>query len=387
MEQTLTIATDLAQLPEILTANQSLCERAVAGMRIELPTNFAKLQVVAGDEIEAKVNDLRTRAADAIKLNKERRMPFTKRMDEVKSLFTAAENAIAAEADRLKKWADEWNAEKGRRVVETQRQNELKLARDNAKFDFAKHITEQLNAFYTRIVSDSMSRMNAKFYDQNETTIAEYAAQLQAWIPKFDVLSVKYGHEVHPLLTGEEIAEIKTKIEAEHIPIMESEYVATLRAERDRLIALVPARIEELKRIANDAEAAKAAQKRIEKEKAERAAELAKQEAERAAAAESEANANKMANAFEQAAIAPAVHVSAGTVQKKKYAPASHKEFIPVIQWWVANAMALMTVDELNKKLSFMLTAANKALNDGTKIEGVPVVDDYSTRTKRSIVK
>ena len=164
---------------------------------------------------------------------------------------------------------------------------------------------------------------------------------------------------------------------------MSKDFVETITAERDRLIALVPARIEELKRSASDAEAAKAAAERIAKEKEERDAELAKAAAGRIQAVESEANANKMANAFEHAAIAPSVQVSSGTVQKKKYAPATPKEFIPIIQWWVANTMPFLTIDELNKKLSFMLTAANKALNEGTKIEGVKTVDDFSTRTSR----
>jgi hypothetical protein len=47
--------------------------------------------------------------------------------------------------------------------------------------------------------------------------------------------------------------------------------------------------------------------------------------------------------------------------------------------------MSSMTLQELQTKLSFMRTAADKALNEGTVIEadGLEVVEDYSTRASR----
>jgi len=57
---------------------------------------------------------------------------------------------------------------------------------------------------------------------------------------------------------------------------------------------------------------------------------------------------------------------------------------IAIIQYWVVNHMNMMTVEELTKKFSFMLTAANKDLGKGTTIEGVPTVQDFSTRTTKA---
>lgn len=381
MEQELIIATELNQLPEILSANKSLSERAVAGMKIELPAISNSLDVIVGDETETRVSDLRTRASEAIKMNKERRMPFTKRMDEVKSMFTAAENAIQAESDRLKAWADQWNGEKARRATELQKENEAKLAHENAKVDYAAHVVQCIEKQYHINYADVVARMNSKFYAQAIPEIDFYGEGLKAWAPTFQPF--EYWVDKHPRLTEDEMKPIKSEAEQAHLPVMQKDWQERLTAERDRLISLIPARKSELERIAQDANAAAETEVRIKAEAAERAEQLAKQEAERAAAAESEANVLKMQNAFEQAAVQPAVQVSAGTVQKKKYAPTSHKEFIPLIQWWVANSMALMTVDDLTKKLSFVLTAANKALNNGTAIEGVPVADDFSTRAGR----
>jgi len=376
---------DFKDLKSVLLANQQLCQRAMAAMDSDISranaTNWDNIDTSAGDALEAQMNTTRAKGVESVKLNKERRSVYTKAFDEVRALFTKAENDIQIRVDELKGIADKWNGIKAKRAAAIQRENDLKLARENAKVDFAKHIAEQIQARYSENISGLIRIMNADFYSQPVEQLSEFESKLFGFTPTFTPYD--YGFNDHPLLTAEEMAPIKANTEAKTFQVLGAAWVEKITTERDRLIACIPARRAELERIATDAAGAKEARERIARERAEAAAKLAQEEADRKAAAESEAAAEKLSNAFETAAIAPAVQLSKGTQVKQKYAPASHKEYIPVIQWWVSNSMHLLTVEELSKKLSFMLTSANKDLNKGNRIEGVPVVEDFSTRTSR----
>lgn len=378
-------APDFNNLPAVLQQNTALADRAKEAIKSTLTKVVAidlkKLDVIEGDNIEKQVNDLRGRGTESIRMNKERRMVYTKCMDDIKSQFTASENEIKDLVDSLKDWSDKWNAEKQARIESERKANELKLAHENAKIDFARHITEQISIRFTENLAKSLERMNNKFYSLDAPGLNEYGLQLQAWTPIFTPYD--YGHYPQPLLTEDEQKTVKAETEKKAFSAIQNEWIQKHVDNRDRLIELIPSRISELARIANDETAAKEAAERIKKEQEDQAAALAKEEAERKAKAEQEANAEKLNNALEDAAVAPATQLSKGTQVKLKYAPATHKEIIAMIQYWVTNHMALMTVEELTKKFSFMLTAANKDLNKGTTIEGVPTVQDFSTRTSK----
>lgn len=94
----------------------------------------------------------------------------------------------------------------------------------------------------------------------------------------------------------------------------------------------------------------------------------------------------KLNAAFESIPAEPVISLASGTSVKKKYVINSHTDYTLVMTFWVGHNMHLLTPDELSKKLSFMVTAANKALNDGVIINGLSVEDDYSTRTNKKAV-
>lgn len=366
----------------ILAENASMAKRAVEAMSIDLPANISELTVMEGDNIEESLNELRQRGKLTIEKQKAERMPFTKRMDEIKSLFTAQEKAIEEKLVELKAWSDKWAAEKNRRIAEDRRKNDLKIAHENAKIDYNRAVAEQIALRYNNFVNNAVDGMNSKFYKLSAGELYQYGIDLQAWTPTLQP-AIEYAVNDNPLLTVDEMADIRSRTEAETYPSIEKVLVAKLIEERDRLIAMIPGRQEELKRIANDAEAARQAEERIAKAAEERALEAEKSRIAAAEAAEAKANTAKLETAFAASAVAPAVELSKGTVHKKKYNPTSHQDYIKVMQWWAVNNMNLMTVDELHKKFSFMFTAANKELNKGTIIEGIEVVDDFSTRTSR----
>jgi hypothetical protein len=135
-------------------------------------------------------------------------------------------------------------------------------------------------------------------------------------------------------------------------------------------------------------QAAHEATQRIEAERQQVAASVKAEVEERKDAIEQTAQIDQVNAAFDVASKAtPATEIAKGTVVKQKYQAKSHKGHVAIIQWWVANCMNLMTLEELQTKLSFMRTAADKSLNEGKgriEADGLEVVEDYSTRTTRS---
>lgn len=370
-------------LPAIIQQNQGLTSRAIAALQnVILPTELSALDVLTGDNIEAQVNDLRSRAKQAVEANKERRMPYTRKMDEVKALFTAAEKQIEEAAKPLHDWVAKWAAEKDRRLKAAQEEQQRKLQIENARVDFALRIQQDMDRVYCGYLGHYLREISKDFYKQKNE--AELNAFILTITPQTYALPVIQIQPIAPpALPAEELNEIYHKTYNETIPLLHKDYAEKLAAEADRLKSLIPGRVAELERIASDERAAAEAAQRIEEEQRKLAEQLAAEAAQREQAAEAKANTEKLSAAFAEAAIAPAVEQSKGTVKKLKYAPKTHKEMLPIIQWWITNHMPLITIDEARKKFSFMFTAANKELNKGTVIEGCPTEEDFTVRTSR----
>jgi hypothetical protein len=82
------------------------------------------------------------------------------------------------------------------------------------------------------------------------------------------------------------------------------------------------------------------------------------------------------------APIEPVAARAKGSTKKQIYVLKSHKDFGTILQSWLANDMPGLTLDELNKKLGFMVTAANKRLNDKNPIvlDGIETMDEIKTK-------
>lgn len=376
---------DFSPLPKLFQENQGLRDRTLLAVSAKIEqlnaVQLTSLEVLAGDKLEQEVNDLRSKVAESEKYSRERRMYYTKQFDVIKSAFTTMEKDILTAGTHLKRFCDAWNAEKARRQAEQDRQNELKIAHDNALADFSAHVSKEIYLRHNLSLKESLDKMSNTFYAKRINDIEAYGQTLREWTPQAP--AIMYSYMPSNRLTQEEENKLRAQAEAMLFPELAKQWCEKMTAERDRLVELIPSRILELQRIQNDAtEAAKEAA-RIEEERKQREADLAKEAAEQQAAAELTASTDKLNNMLVQAALAPAAQLSKGASRKFKYDPASHKEFVPIINYWATKCMALLTIDEVKKKLSFMITAANKELAKGTRIEGVTTVEDFSTRTSR----
>jgi hypothetical protein len=382
----------LSNLPDTLVANSSLADRAVNAVTGQLaPFKAIDLTTVPVDTMEqhdATLATLQSKLKESYNLMNERRSPFTRLFTEITSKFTAEEKKVVEIGNEVKALRDNWQREKARRnSIEQEKaakELEKKQALIDAKTYIAKCIIDKFTAHGVAVVK----RMHAKFYEQNATELTEYADALGKWSPvlddpNWDSFTQLIANSKPQLITPEQHAALLREVCAEQRPKLEKEWIESMTRERDGLIEMVPSRKMELERIAGDAEAKRQADERIAQEAKDRE-EAAKRDAEdKAQALEQTASVDSLNASFDVAAQStPVVGMAKGTVVKKKYQPKSHKAWAAMLQSWVKNDMANMTLDELQKKLGFVRTACEGRLNKGEVIEaeGLEAVEDYSTR-------
>lgn len=374
------------KLTEVIQQNTGLTERAVAAIANKaktLPAITADMSVEVGNTIDGEINDLVVRGNDAIKINKERRMVYTRKFDELKSKFTEQEKSIQAQIDSITGWRNGWNAEKIRRQREEQAKKEALLAQQEAIIQLQTDIINKGITELTNVIATDSKRMIDKFYSCTADELSAYVENLKGYDPKIS-LPEKLNVAVPTNgITEDAIAKTYDQVLSEKGLEWANTYRDTMIAERDKLVATLSDRLKELEAIAKDKKKAKEVEERLKAEEEARlkaTEELAKQQAE---LAEQEANLAKMEAVVETIVVDEGNQVSKGTNVKRKYAPKDHKEMLLVIQWWITNTMPLMTIDEVSKKLSFMRTAADSALNKGEEITGVTTVEDVRTRASR----
>lgn len=396
MEQSLTLNTQiLSNLPDTLVANSSLAERAVA----KVTTDIAQIKTIDLTTVDAQTMEqhdatlagLQGKLKESYTIMNERRSPFTKLFDEIKSKFTAEEKKIVEIGNEVKSIRDMWQKEKARRNAIAQADQQKEWERKQALIDARTYFARCIIDKFTAHAVEAIKRMHSKFYAQDEKSLDAYTAALSKWTPALDGNTWTLFLEgiINPkpqLLTKEQCDDMLREVQDEQRPKLSTEWAECMTRERDALVELLPSRKMELQRIATDATAAAEAQARIEQEQKDREEQAKKEAEDKAQALTAAADADKMNSAFDTAAqSAPVVGIAKGTVVKKKYVPKTHKAWAALLQSWVKHDMANMTPDELSKKLSFVKTACEKRLNDGVVIEaeGLSVEEDYSTRASR----
>lgn len=387
------LANQLANMPNALLANQALAERAVLTVEKAIaPLLSIDLKTVDAQVMEQNdkaLADFQSKLKETYTLMTDRRKPFTQRMDEIKSHFTACEAKVKTVGEKVKTLRDSWQGEKAKRQAAALAEQQKELEKKQALIDVRTYIAQRICDQFATLAVQTIKRMHETFYAKTITELDSYGVTLGKWTPGLSddtwaQCTAGIGNPKPQFVTPEQMAAIQKEVEAEQRQRLSKEWVERMTQERNGLVELVPSRKMELERIAKEGEAAaKEAQERIAREAEEREAAALKEAADKAQALAAAAEVDKMNSSFDVASQAvPVVGISKGTVVKKKYVPKSHKAHVAIVQWWVSNCMALMTLEELQTKLSFMRTAADKALNEGVTIEadGLEVIEDYSTR-------
>lgn len=374
MEQTPAIIIDdmdfgkLIELPKMYKEDLLSTNAATKAANALLPAievlDLTKADAAVMETSLAPVRVLRANLDKMEKIVNERRTPHTRKMDAIAALFIALEKRLANDRHRCKLLEDKWQIELQRRSDAAAAAAAKLLTEANEKVQKVADIKKEIYAKFAAALNETVLSMHTKFYAQTIPSIEGFTKALSAWTPVFvfDAAIQNLAGEI------EHIVQARLDTEAQ----LKAEYLNRSISERDKLIDMKAGRIEQL-----------------------RAGEVAQlvpiQEVTATGyieAVEEESSKKMMDNSFEAAgSYAAAIPVSAGAkgaVKKRKYLVETHEGMKAIIQSWMTFNFGLLTVEELNTKLSFMRTAASERLNAGNPIleaKGLTVIDDISTRT------
>jgi hypothetical protein len=356
---------------------------------------FIDIKTVDAVKYEALIAPLARLRANLIMTEaaqKDRRKPFTDDFATIVSAFTTEEKETLGMAEKIKGIEDAWEKEKLRRTTAAKTTQTNAITKAQEAIDAATAFKQIINTQFASEVLLIITKLREAYYKQTLAAFDGYLVTLTAYNPVLDPATWMriYSHCIFTwtLHKPDEAAVIFDKAIADAKPVVETAWATKLTAERDRLIALAPARKTELEALAAGTTTPCAVTERIAEETKTTYTAVTQQAIQANLQAESTANVDKVTASFEVASAAPAVPtppMKKGTAVKKKYKCTTHAAFEAIIKSWVKNEMPTMSIDDINIKLSFMRTAGNARLNAGEVIEadGLIVEDDVSTRATK----
>lgn len=344
----------------------------------KLPKDLKELPVNSGDKAEGQVQTVINKIKDAANDSQKNRMQYTRKFDEIKKSFTTTEAAIRKELEKLEGFVIGWNAEKLRR----QRLEDDKIKKQQAEKQKLVQLRHDIKSYYLTLIikynAEQMEQFEKSYFSKNEEQLKEWAEKFKSFNSK--ALRKKWMDMFEKNGYPEELEPVEQEIEAE---IFKNEIVRCIDEKLNEvamkvkeLVLFVPSRIEKLKSLDENAKAEEA-KKLKEKQDAERLAAEQKQKDE----AEAQLTEERTAAAIESIDLEASTELTKGTSVKLKYSPNNHTELLKVINWYLLNAYKEEDFETLNKRLSFMRTAADRTLNnDGEVIDGVPTIEDIRKR-------
>src|SRR5690606_15537720 len=142
------------------------------------------------------------------------------------------------------------------------------------------------------------------------------------------------------------------------------------------LIVFIPSRIEQLKELNEEAKKQEAIKLKEKQQK-----EIEEAQAKQKQESEDKLMEERTAAVVESIDAEAATELSKGASVKLKYNPTNHTELLKLINWYLQNQFIEEDFQTIQKRLSFMLTSAERALNnDGETIDGVPTKEVVSKR-------
>lgn len=382
---------EFSVLPAIHINSRERIEKAKAYTTLQLSAvllvNLQEVDAVFMEGLLVPVINLRALLVEAKGEIEAARKPFTQRMDAVKKLFTAIEAEFEEQIQKVATVQNKWELEKLNRQRISDQKAEQDLAKKQAKINGELRMRNDINQAFAQLLVTDMQRMTEKYYSKTSAELAEFGQAIKAWNPALYIEDYVTMSKVHCNILHhslEECTEILKTIAEELYPGLADEYTTKMSEKRDYLVDLIPSRIIEL----TEGDPVEAAQ-RIADEKAETLSTVMAVVGEKLELNTMNADTEKLSAHFEVMPSGPVLEKAKGAVVKQKYVATSHKAIAAILQSWVKNSMPKLTIPEIEKKLSFMFTAANDRLNDKKnperlEAEGLNVIDDVSTRNAKA---
>jgi uncharacterized protein (DUF2164 family) len=366
---------DLINLPRIYDDGKVRVDNAKAAHAhfIAAFNNVKNIREIKAEDMEKIMDPIRKVRGNMVALKQslnDARKPLTKKMDDVKTAIVSLENDVEDFIAEEKKAEDNWQLELLRRQKQAAADAQTKLDDAKKKIEGIASVKRQINKMYVAYVATTLAGMMHKFKEKTADTLQAFVDSLVKWAPvaQFDLTKTGWALTGHIDWIGQAILDSKEPLALD--------YKARIKEAVDHLADMVPGRLNELMTGAPDTDAT--------------VPDLSDLGEMLNASVDEEVSKESMNATFETHAavtvIAPSTALK-GAKQKKKYNVTTHEGMQLIIQSWVTHNFKLLSMDELNKKLSFMRTAANERLNSGQPIlsgKGIEVVDDISTRANKS---
>jgi hypothetical protein len=385
----------LIEMPRIYERNQLRVVKAKEySASLLAKIKDVNIEEIDGQEMEAlmiPIRECRALAAEAVEEIKGERMPHTRKMDAIKSVFTGQEGELQGVVDLCKAEDNRWETEKLRRQRAAQKKVQDDANKAEDKVRIRSTYTQAFNNEFTRLILAEILGMNKAFNAKTADELPAYGEALLNWVPEIDEALGSFSLRIASSYFKEnELLDICHEVRTELLTSMLIQWTARVNEDKVRLIDMIPSRIAQLQEAA-----AGSALSATEKE-AQEIAQQAQQEAEIISqvqqmgqsmqdAAVSAAQGETMdAVAAIAAKATPVVAMASGTKVKQKYKVTSHQGMVALITAYVKHDMKNLTVDELNTKFSFVRTACDKRLNQAPveiiESTGLEVIEDVSTR-------
>lgn len=351
----------------------------VATIASRLPNDLTSINVIDGDDIERQAMGVYSQIDEKLTSLKKKRMDVTRIFDSVKSQFTEKEGYVSLEISKIKDFSQRWNSEKlKRRRAEDEKKEDEMLSKKREQELISKMTEHYFNL--SMIAFREMKQKAENLYYECKTVM-----ELNAVVDRMKnnvsqekiAANFQKQRDLNPFILNGVHDTLKFKEIIPKIVENEKKYIDEYHKILTDLISFSPS---QAAKIQQQNEADRAAE--IDKLKAKQAADDAAMEAELQAKMKADEQARAVANLNEMLVNAtPAIEMSKGTSVRMNYECVNHSDLLKVIQWYIHNVYAKEDFKTLAKRLSFMVTAANKALNDtGEVIEGVPTKEDVTVR-------
>lgn len=329
------------------------------------------------DELDKRCADFIDKAKRTVKAMNERRAPFTKIFDQIRSEFTSMENSIdPAKKDTVPymiQQARNAYAAKKREEAERARQEELRrqqrekaikdyqqAAEDDFRRQFDGKITADINALTSlnqSLTIENFAEVSEKIKTYNITLGNEWFQQCQS-----------YAHKPFEI-SDAEATEICRSILNRLSRQFKEQYTYEVGEYRDTISDALPSKKRELERMAKaDAEE----QARLKAELAAREAaearrldeERRRKEEEAQAAKKAQQTASEMDGLFGQAAVATPAGYQPKTAVKKRIVADAPDGILAVVSMWWSKEGRFLSMDELAKIFKKQITYCEKLAND-----------------------
>lgn len=360
---------DLIHLPKLYEQNKAACERAEAAVALAFePWSKVDIKKIKPEEAEAllaPIIELRGQLLTAHEFFVNDRTPHTRKMSAIASVFIDLEKRIDIRRQQCAGAENAWVAEIIRRKKEQEDAAAAFLKEKQKEIDACAEIQKQILANFQVKFSEQITQMVDAFYKKSIEELDDYIKTLYDWLKtatiEYSVLLVGLEGTMGQILKAS--SGIKSKVE--------SLYKDSLTKQIDDLADKVAGRKEQLR--TNSAPPVEFT--------AENALNVAD---DLLSIVEDKQNADSLNAAFSSQAQVD-LPAPSGRI-KKKYVVESKEAMQAIMQSWVTFNMPLLSMEELNTKLSFMRTAAAQRLNDGhppLEAKGLSIVEDVQTRTRR----